>query len=271
MLSLLALLAPVVGGSPVSPDEFPDVVLVAGWTGLCSGTLVAPDVVLTAGHCADIDPAAVLIGSVDYGVPGGELVPIDHVIAYPDWQHAYDVAVVVLAEPVAGVAPRAIGESCASITGELRVLGFGLADPAGSGASSSLETALVPIDDDDCTHDPACDAAIAPGGELVAGGGGATACFGDSGGPLLAGDALVGIVSRATGEARTPCGGAAVYERADRVVDWIEQTTGRAVRRTPCEFDAAPPPDGCAISSGTSPCIFIVTTLWPMLRRRRRT
>ncbi|HEY1816340.1 MAG TPA: trypsin-like serine protease [Kofleriaceae bacterium] len=56
--SLVASLARVVGGSAVAPGEFPDVVLVAGWTGLCSGTLIAPDVVLTAGHCTEIDPQA---------------------------------------------------------------------------------------------------------------------------------------------------------------------------------------------------------------------
>jgi trypsin len=263
MLHLLALLAPVVGGSAVSPGDFPDVVLVAGWTGMCSGTLIAPDVVLTAGHCAEIDPKAVLVGSVDYGVPGGQLVAIASVTAYPDWQHAYDVAVITLAEPIAGVVPRAIAMSC-ELPGELRVIGFGLRDPGGSGASSALATAMVRIDDPECTSDPACDPAIAPGGELVAGGAGATACFGDSGGPLLAGGALVGVVSRATGEASTPCGGPAVYERADRVVGWIEQTTGRAVARTPCAFDAPPLPDGCAVCPGASPLVLVA------LRRRRR-
>ncbi len=187
LVAWLALLAPVVGGSPVSAYQFPDVVLVAGWTGMCSGVLVAPDVVLTAGHCSEIDPQAVLVGSIDYGVPNGRLISIAKLIAYPDWQHAFDVAVVVLAEPVANVAPRAIGDDCVVVDGsELRVVGFGLTDPGGSAASTALESALVAVDDAACTLDPACRSAIAPDAELVAGGSGATACFGDSGGPLLA-------------------------------------------------------------------------------------
>src|ERR1700733_2100672 len=176
LVAWLALLAPVVGGSPVSANEFPDVVLVAGWTGTCSGVLVAPDVVLTAGHCSEIDPQAVLVGSIDYGVPNGRLIPIAKLIACPDWQHAFDVAVVVLAEPVADVEPRAIGDDCIAGNGsELRVVGFGLTDPGGSAASTALESALVSVDDAACTIDPACRSAIAPDAELVAGGSGATA------------------------------------------------------------------------------------------------
>ncbi len=271
LFALLAVLAPVVGGSPVGPDEFPDVVLVAGWTGLCSGTVIAPDVVLTAGHCAAIDPQAVLVHSIDYGIPGGELVPIASVIAYPDWQHAYDVAVVVLSEPIANVTPREIAAGCAPDDGDaFRVVGFGLTDPGGSDASTELETALVPIDDADCTRDPACRAPIAPDGEIIAGGDGTAACFGDSGGPLLVPaasgrDALLGVVSRATGEALVPCGGAAVYERADAIVPWIEQATGRAIGRAACHLDAPRASDGCAVSPGAG--VFIA--LAPMLRRRR--
>ena len=56
--------AQVVGGTPVAPGTWPDAVAVIGATGTCSGTLVAPDVVLTAGHCADIDPQRIVAGTV---------------------------------------------------------------------------------------------------------------------------------------------------------------------------------------------------------------
>jgi secreted trypsin-like serine protease len=280
LVACLAVLAPVVGGSPVSANQFPDVVLVAGWTGMCSGVLVAPDVVLTAGHCSEIDPQAVLVGSIDYAVPNGRLLSIATLIAYPDWQHTFDVAVIVLAEPVVDVVPRAIGDDCVAADGDdLRVVGFGLVAPGGSGASTALESALVAVDDATCTTDPACRSAIAPDAELVAGGSGATACFGDSGGPLLAPAAangapavLVGVVSRATGEAATPCESPSVYVRADAVAPWIEATTGRSLARAPCEparaagLDAAAPTDGCAATRGATP---IIVVLAAAARRRR--
>ena len=47
----------IVGGSEASPGEFPhQVVLLRGGVGgslMCGGSLVAPDMVVTAGHCCD--------------------------------------------------------------------------------------------------------------------------------------------------------------------------------------------------------------------------
>ncbi|CAI2732325.1 unnamed protein product [Schistosoma spindalis] len=43
-------------GYPVNPGEFPMIVLLLGNTHLCTGTIIAPDKILTAGHCACGDP-----------------------------------------------------------------------------------------------------------------------------------------------------------------------------------------------------------------------
>src|SRR5947207_2497454 len=64
--------APVVGGDVVSSRAWPDVVGVISDTGRCTGTLIAPDVVLTAGHCADLQPTEVVTFADDLapGAPG---------------------------------------------------------------------------------------------------------------------------------------------------------------------------------------------------------
>jgi secreted trypsin-like serine protease len=106
-------------------DRHPNVgtfVLVAGdrYFSLCTGTLIAPDVFLTAAHCADIlernaipalvtlDPAVhptnapSMIAGTPFIHPG-----YDRFATLPDTS---DIAVVVLEEPFAGVEPARLPE-----------------------------------------------------------------------------------------------------------------------------------------------------------------
>ena len=252
--------APVVGGTPVQPGEWPDVVLVVAPEALCTGTLIAPDVVLTAGHCIDTHPALVLVDSVDYGMPGGEPIKIKSATAYPDWQDKYDVGVLVLEHP-ASAKPRAIASSCTVkdhlVKGApVEVVGFGLTTKSGMGMNTRLNEATMAVTDPTCTSDPYCNASIAPGGEFVAGGMGTDSCFGDSGGPLFVptqhGPALIGVVSRGVGASGSPCGGGGIYVRADKVVPWIEKLTGRKLDRAPCDGKADGEGDGDESSGGCS-------------------
>ena len=123
--------APVVGGTPVPAGNWRDVVAVFAEDSICSGTLIAPDVVLTAGHCVEAGPVEVLVDTVDYGDPGGDIIPVKWSRAYPDWQHRYDIGVIML-EHVARPKPRMIASACTTrellVAGaEVRAVGFGLA------------------------------------------------------------------------------------------------------------------------------------------------
>ncbi len=260
--------APVVGGTPVTAGAYPDVVLVVAPMALCTGTLVAPDVVLTAGHCIGINPTEVVIGSIDYSKPSGEAIAVKSATAYPDWQNQYDVGVLVL-DHAAKAKPRAIAAACTATEhldhgAKVTLVGFGLTTKAGTGSNSKLNKAQLVVDDAACTTDPACAPAVAPDGEFTAGGDGTDSCFGDSGGPLYMstahGDVQIGVVSRGVGTTGEPCGGGGVYIRADKVVSWIEKTTGRTIGRATCdtaadsEGDDAPAPEitdgGCSIGGG---------------------
>src|SRR5512135_3039343 len=106
-----SLETPVVGGTPVPVGAYPDAVAVLARDAMCTGTLIAPDVVLTAGHCIETNPVEVIVGSVELSRPGGEAIAVKSATAYPHWEHSYDVGVLVLEHP-APVKPRAIASAC---------------------------------------------------------------------------------------------------------------------------------------------------------------
>ncbi|MBV8759649.1 MAG: trypsin-like serine protease [Deltaproteobacteria bacterium] len=252
--------APVVGGSTAPLGKWPDAVAVLGSKGSCTGTLIAPDVVLTAGHCAEIEPSVVIANTTDYTSPDGVRIDVESTTAYPDWQHSYDISVITLAHPVPGVQPRQVGTSCtfAELQAAMSVhlVGFGLTSEAGTGDNTHLNEAMAPVVDPDCTHGHGCNGHVAPGGEFVAGGAGTDSCFGDSGGPVYfdtdRGPILIGAVSRGVDGAAQPCGGGGIYVRTDKVVSWIESTTHRTIAKDDCGLgsDAAnvTASSGCAAS-----------------------
>ena len=104
----------VVGGSPVSDGKWDDavgIVMVESYIG-CTGTLVGPRVVLTAGHCVIGYPVThVLIGSKDWLSEGGEFIEVAEVHEYPNSQSTYDIALLILKE-ASSYEPRKFALEC---------------------------------------------------------------------------------------------------------------------------------------------------------------
>jgi uncharacterized protein (TIGR03382 family) len=248
---------PVIGGTQVPAGKWPDAVAVLGAQGSCTGTLIAPDVVITAGHCADINPSQVIVNTTDYAAQGGTTINVLRTVAYPNWQTTYDVSVIVLAHAVTGIEPRRIGTSCTfqgfNNNMQVHLVGFGLTDPAGTGNNSALNETMAPILDRDCTGGRGCNTGVAPGGEFVAGGNNHDSCFGDSGGPVYLdtprGVIVIGAVSRGVDGAAMPCGGGGIYVRTDKIVQWLETTTGKTISKDDCT--ANPPGGGTGNGSGS--------------------
>jgi endonuclease G len=270
--------SPVVGGTTPPLGEWPDAVVVVAPRALCTGTLIAPDVVLTAGHCIDTHPEVVVVNTIDFSKPGGDTIKVKSATAYPDWENKYDVGVLVLDHPAA-VKPRKVASSCKLEGASVRLVGFGLTTKSGTGSNSRLHEAMLPVLDATCTRDPACASAVAPNGEFTAGGHGTDSCFGDSGGPLYidtpSGAALIGVVSRGEAAAGAPCGGGGVYIRADKVMTWVERVTARKIDRAPCDRpadDAGASEAGCSVGGGAlgGSVLVVLATLWILTIPRRR-
>jgi secreted trypsin-like serine protease len=230
------------------PGKWPDVaaILFPGPDGdepLCTGTLVAPTVVLTAGHCADpFDPPDnVLIGTSSLARPGdGETIAIERGSAFPDAITSEDVAVLVLAT-ASSRPPRTIATGWARadiVNGAaISLVGFGAVNAAGDQFVQELQEASSTITDFDCSMSAGCHATAQPAGELGAGGMGIDTCPGDSGGPLYLvtgyGVFLAGVTSRPYADANVACSEGGIYERPDKVIDWIEATANVKLARGP--------------------------------------
>jgi len=228
--------ARIIGGSNVTGKDFADCVAVgddSNWG--CTGTLIAENVVLTAGHC-EVLHSRVFVGN-DVGGKGTVYRVKSHV-RHPDWDGKLrnDLMLLILEKPVKGVKPRALATSVAiNAAVDGRVVGFGTTDLAGTTGYGRKQQTDVPIVSSACNGkvNGKKDGSVYGchlGNEIVAGKPlfNRDTCRGDSGGPFYVarGKAwlLAGVTSRGTDLATTMCGDGGIYTRVDKYRTWIAKT-----------------------------------------------
>ncbi len=211
----------------------------------CGAALIAPQWVLTAGHCLEGTPATSLevwIGGRNLNnAAEGIRVGVTQVISHPNFGEnaqgalVYDFCLLKLARAVTEITPLPLIEAAAQVAPGItaRAIGWGATAEGGSGSTSLLQVDL-----------PIVSLAIA--GQTVSGlgvthiaagraSGGIDTCQGDSGGPLLvknAGGSWLhgGTVSYGNGCARP--GEYGIYGNTIAVKPWILGYIGGAVTPT---------------------------------------
>lgn len=230
----------VVGGKPAAKGEFPWMIHLSMG---CGGSLVAKDVVLTAGHCVDGTGPNTSIeafaGAVDLQDAQAVRVRSTYVHRAPAYYEnektvARDWALIKLAKPInAPLAPMASDASLDK--GTITVMGWGATSEGGPSSRYLLKAQVPFVDDATCKKQQvALGLDLVPAEHLCAGKkeGGVDTCQGDSGGPMVAKDAAgrwvqVGIVSYGYGRARPNAPG--VYTQ----VSWFSKRITAAIATLP--------------------------------------
>ncbi|KAF0717909.1 Aste57867_2024 [Aphanomyces stellatus] len=224
-------------------------------TSSCGGSLIAPNVILTAAHCTGNGLSYAVVGSHYLtGSSDGELVKVIQEIKHPKNNpstFSNDVAILILERDITSIAPVEVSFDAVPAGVLTWVRGWGTTSSGGTQSQVLKEVSVAAWDNAKAAtalKPQTVDATMLAAGGLA----GEDSCQGDSGGPLTIEDStgsekIVGVVSWGLGCAVQ--GKPGVYGRLSTARDFIEPylkkspTTSPATKKpTPAPTTAKPTP-----------------------------
>ncbi|KAG7340037.1 trypsin-like serine protease [Nitzschia inconspicua] len=245
----------IVGGNDADYGEYEYYVqLFSGTTGLlCGGSLIAPNVVLTAAHCFTENLQYVSVGSdelaLTYGVENGysQHARITAIAIHPSYEGhnslEYDIMLLKLDENLTQFKPLSLNfdDSLPRVGDAVTVIGLGMTDAQDqhSVPDTLQELTLEIVPSEECFPpgsilndyvNGAVEFCASSPGKM----GGKGHCFGDSGGPAFAVDSSgehiqMGVVSWVGSLCAAP-GDSSVYSRVSTSRDFISSVVCDAFR-----------------------------------------
>ena len=207
----------VIGGSP---GTIPSLVQVGytdaqGAARMCSGTVIAQNIVLTAAHCADGNSDSYAV----YTQTQLQYNTVSVVIPAPGYDlgadYVNDAALLVLTTPTLSPSiPLTTTEPASGASAD--IYGWGDTTPSGGSGIASTTGSMMVQSDADCAAywttywAPSDMCALDPSGIVGLG-------AGDSGGPLVVNGVEVGINDRFGGTSSP-----SIFTRVDQLHDWIQ-------------------------------------------------
>jgi secreted trypsin-like serine protease len=241
----------IVGGVPAKLGRYPWYGIPQTKPGLCGAVLIHSDILLTAAHCkpAFRMPNSILLGGNRRdGSDAQDVVDLEEVRVHPNYDKILfkknDVMLIKLQRPsTIDVAPWNTDSNRPKTGDSLTVVGYGITSPSkDSPESPILRQAKIKM-----VRTAKCQALLSqlekyysdidgrpyvlPDQHLCTWKRDTDSCLGDSGGPLLSGGIVVGIVS--TGVRCGDDGFPSVFVRVSGMKDFIQQGI--------CEMSSQPP------------------------------